>query len=165
MRRIGRMGFGALASGIVLLLSACTTHDRGQNETIGTLAGAGLGGYIGSEVGGSGTSGAVGAAMGTLAGAMIGQDIGRRLDEADRIQHARTTQRSLENSPTGQTNEWENPDTRNRGQVQPTRTYENESGQPCREFQQTIIVNGEEVDGYGTACRQADGSWKIVNEG
>ena len=32
----------------------------------------------------------------------------------------------------------------------------------CREFQQTIVVNGEQQQGYGKACRQPDGTWKIV---
>ena len=32
----------------------------------------------------------------------------------------------------------------------------------CREFQQTIVVNGQEQPGYGKACRQPDGTWKIV---
>jgi len=165
MRRIATRHLGVLTSGLFLVLSACASHQhRGPNETIGTLAGAGIGGYLGSEIGGEGTSGAVGAAMGTLAGAMIGQDIGKRLDEADRREHARTTQHTLENTPTGRTKEWENPDTGNRGRVQPTRTYENADGRPCREFTQTIVIDGEEVQGHGTACRQPDGTWKIVSE-
>jgi hypothetical protein len=32
----------------------------------------------------------------------------------------------------------------------------------CREFQQTITVGGQTQEAYGTACRQSDGSWKIV---
>jgi len=37
-----------------------------------------------------------------------------------------------------------------------------DSGAYCREFQSEIIVGGERETGYGTACRQPDGSWKIV---
>lgn len=33
-----------------------------------------------------------------------------------------------------------------------------------REFTQQITVNGKTEDAYGTACRQPDGSWKIVQE-
>jgi len=29
-----------------------------------------------------------------------------------------------------------------------------------REYQTRVIINGEEVDAYGTACLQPDGSWK-----
>lgn len=42
------------------------------------------------------------------------------------------------------------------------RTFADTSGQPCREFQQTIVVAGQQQQGYGTACRQPDGSWRIV---
>ena len=35
--------------------------------------------------------------------------------------------------------------------------------QDCREFQTTITIDGREQPGYGTACRQSDGSWKIVS--
>jgi hypothetical protein len=37
------------------------------------------------------------------------------------------------------------------------------TGRPeCREFQQTITINGKTEKAYGTACRQADGTWRIV---
>ena len=32
----------------------------------------------------------------------------------------------------------------------------------CREFQQTITVNGVEQKAYGTTCQQADGTWRIT---
>jgi hypothetical protein len=34
---------------------------------------------------------------------------------------------------------------------------------PCREFQQNIIIDGKRQKAHGTACRQPDGSWRIVN--
>jgi surface antigen len=36
------------------------------------------------------------------------------------------------------------------------------NGTYCREFQQTITVGGQTQEGYGTACKQPDGAWKIV---
>lgn len=33
----------------------------------------------------------------------------------------------------------------------------------CREYTKTIRVNGRKESGYGTACRQPDGSWMIVS--
>lgn len=36
-------------------------------------------------------------------------------------------------------------------------------GQFCREYQGIILVGGLKTNGYGTACLQPDGSWKIVN--
>ena len=33
----------------------------------------------------------------------------------------------------------------------------------CREFQTTIVVDGQPQDAHGTACQQPDGSWQVVN--
>lgn len=33
----------------------------------------------------------------------------------------------------------------------------------CREYTTTAYVNGRPVETYGTACRQPDGSWRIVS--
>jgi hypothetical protein len=35
-------------------------------------------------------------------------------------------------------------------------------GQTCREYQTTAIIEGRPQPSYGTACLQADGTWKIV---
>ena len=34
----------------------------------------------------------------------------------------------------------------------------------CREYTQTFSVGGKKQTGYGTACQQPDGSWKVVSE-
>jgi len=75
-----------------------------------------------------------------------------------------TLQNALEYNRTNQASSWVNPDTGGTGTVVPTRTFESSSGQPCREFQQTIVIGGREEQGYGTACRQPDGTWRIVSE-
>lgn len=33
----------------------------------------------------------------------------------------------------------------------------------CREYTKEIIIDGETQTAYGTACMQADGSWRLVN--
>jgi surface antigen len=65
--------------------------------------------------------------------------------------------------PSGQSVAWQNPDSGNAGTVMPTRTYQTASGQYCREYQQTISVGGERHQSYGTACRQPDGTWRIIS--
>ena len=35
------------------------------------------------------------------------------------------------------------------------------SREVCREYTKTIYIGGKAVEGYGTACRQQDGSWEI----
>ncbi|HYW77842.1 MAG TPA: RT0821/Lpp0805 family surface protein, partial [Gammaproteobacteria bacterium] len=63
---------------------------------------------------------------------------------------------------TGVPSAWRNPDTGNEYSVTPTRTYESEAG-PCREYTIDAIIGGKKEKVYGTACRQADGSWKNVS--
>ena len=65
-------------------------------------------------------------------------------------------------SPNNAVGQWQNPNTGNSGTITPTQTYTASNGAPCREFTQTIYVGGYPEQGYGTACRQADGSWQIV---
>ncbi len=77
---------------------------------------------------------------------------------------ADTFQYALENNPTNEPSDWVNPDTIRSGMVVPTRTFENAQGQPCREFVTTIIIADQEEQGYGTACRQPDGSWALVGD-
>jgi surface antigen len=86
------------------------------------------------------------------------------LDAPEQEAMTDTVQHALEYNPTQQAAEWVNPDSGRSGAVTPTRTFENAQGQPCREFTTTIIIGGKEEQGYGTACRQPDGSWQIVSE-
>jgi surface antigen len=44
----------------------------------------------------------------------------------------------------------------------PTRTYESAEG-PCREYSLDAEIGGKTEQVYGTACRQPDGSWRIVD--
>ncbi|RMF73847.1 MAG: glycine zipper 2TM domain-containing protein [Alphaproteobacteria bacterium] len=147
----------------VLLAGACTATGQGEKEAAGTIIGGALGGLLGAELGGHGDSKVIGAALGTFLGAAIGNEIGKSLDRADRLALERAQYEALERTPSGQRSEWVNPDTGHHGWVEPKPAYKNEEGQYCREFTQTIYVGGKEATGYGTACRQPDGSWKIVS--
>lgn len=144
----------------VLVLSGCAA-GTGPKEGAGTLIGAGTGALLGSHVG-SGKGRLVAVAIGTLAGAMIGQDIGRSLDKADQIAMQQNAQYALEHAPTNTSTPWRNPDTGNSGQITPIETYQTSSGEYCREYQQTVWIGGQEQQAYGTACRQPDGTWKII---
>ncbi|MEM7401036.1 MAG: RT0821/Lpp0805 family surface protein [Pseudomonadota bacterium] len=143
-----------------MTLSACATNPYGgysapSKETQGAVAGGVIGGLLGSTVGdGRGTVWA--AAAGTLIGALAGAHIGRQLDGRDRYYAGQT----LETAPTGATKEWVNPDSGTAYSVTPTHTYESQ-GTPCREFTMDAEVGGQSEQVYGTACRQADGSWKM----
>lgn len=142
------------------LLSACA-QDAGQKQQVGTLLGAGLGALAGAQIGG-GKGRLAAVALGTLAGAYMGGEVGKSLDKADRMQLQRTTQDSLEYNKTGQASSWSNPDSGHGGTVTPTRTVQTADNTPCREFESTVRIDGREETATGTACRQPDGSWRVV---
>ena len=151
--------FITVISGI-LALSVLTSCETKQQQ--GALMGAAAGGLIGSQFGGDSGGKALGIGIGALLGGLAGGAIGKSMDEQDKMKMQRTTQRALERSRTGQTSSWRNPDSGHSGTVTTTRTFQN-NGRYCREFTQTITVGGKTQKGYGTACRQPDGSWQIVS--
>jgi surface antigen len=142
---------GVFASLMFVYGCETTTHAQ-EGEVIGAV----IGGVVGSQVGRGDTRTAA-IILGTIAGSMIGRHIGETMDDTDRMM----TARSLNESRTGQSTSWVNPDTGYEYTVTPTRTYE-ASGGPCREFQLDATVGGRtDQDVYGTACLQADGSWLV----
>ena len=63
----------------------------------------------------------------------------------------------------GETIQWR--DGRASGAVTVLRDGTSTTGRYCREFQQEIRVDGVKERAYGTACRNADGSWEVVSTG
>lgn len=153
-------------AGLSLALAACQQPGAGpgqigvNNTTGGTLVGAGLGGLLGNQFGSGAGKGAA-TLLGVLAGGFLGSQVGKSLDEAD-LQYAnRSTQSALDQGVSGQPVAWRNPDSGHEGTITPRPAYR-QNDTYCREFTQTITVGGQTQDAYGTACRQPDGSWKIV---
>ncbi|MCP5368179.1 MAG: glycine zipper 2TM domain-containing protein [Hyphomicrobiales bacterium] len=145
---------------VAVALAAC--QGSGPKQTGGTLIGAGLGALAGSQIGGgSGKLAAV--AIGALGGAWLGSEIGKSLDRADRSMMERNAQYSLENNRTGATSTWQNPDSGHSGTMTPTNTYQTSSGNYCREYETTVIIDGREERAFGRACRQPDGTWQVAN--
>lgn len=156
------IGKAAMIGALTITLAACTTADSGQKQTAGTIIGAIGGAVLGSKIGG-GSGRVAAAAAGTLLGAWLGSEVGKSLDRADRLAMARA-QKTAYTAPIGQRITWENPDSGHAGEIIPTREgVDRETGAYCREFQNKVMIGGKEEVAYGTACRQPDGSWKIVN--
>lgn len=141
------------------ILSGCVT-DQGNKQLIGSVIGAGAGGYAGSNIGG-GKGKLAATAAGAILGGLFGNSIGSSLDRADK-QYAMRAQNTALAAPVGKSIAWSNPKTGNHGRVTPTRTgRDTRTGAYCREYQTEVIVGGEAQVGYGTACRMPDGDWKI----
>lgn len=95
----------------------------------------------------------------------LAQNYGESLGETEQLAVANTFQYALENNKSGTAATWNNPDSALSGSTIPLRTFQTAEGVYCREYQQVIIIGGKKEKGYGTACRQADGSWRIVAPG
>jgi surface antigen len=132
--------------------------DRGlvSSEVVGGVIGGAVGGVAGAQFGkGKGkTAATIG---GAIVGVLVGASVGRSMDEVDQ----NCVGRILEHAPDRQRIKWEN----GRGEdyaVVPLRTYQ-DNGTYCREYQTAATIGGKVQHVYGTACRQPDGAWKIVN--
>lgn len=136
-------------------------YNYGSNVGIspsvgGTIVGALIGGLGGSAIGsGSGRTAAI--IGGVAAGAVIGNSVGRSMEAVDHAQ----VQNTLENGRTGSPVIWNNPNTGNRYEVTPTRTYQTAGQRYCREYISRATVAGRDQQIYGTACRMPDGSWQL----
>jgi surface antigen len=150
-----------------VLLAGCANSGNGPGEfganktTAGGLLGA-VGGAVAGSQFGQGKGRIAAAAAGTLLGALIGSEVGSSLDRADQ-QYARRAQTQAQAAPIGQSIVWSNPESGHSGTITPVREGRVAStGEYCREFQQTVTVGGQSQQAYGTACRQPDGSWRVV---
>ena len=167
------MKFSSLIAAVAAgsMLAACAPQGSAPNRgvmqgggvnkaDVGTLAGAIGGGVLGHNIGG-GSGKTIATIGGTLLGAYLGNSVGSSLDNADMAAYHEASQRALETAQPGQSLPWKNAQTGNYGTVTPKSYYKNQAGEYCREYTQTLVVGGKKQDGYGTACRQPDGSWQI----
>jgi surface antigen len=139
-----------IGAALALALGAgCGSSEAGRRATVGAGAGAAAGGLIG---------GGGGALVGGLFGGAMGARRGYELDREDRERAAEV----LETTPTDETEEWTNPDTGARYRMTPVETFRSDAGDPCREFMIEGYERGEPAEVRGKACRQEDGSWRIV---
>lgn len=168
-----------LLTGALVLLAACQTTggngyhsacgNTGPNQTgqiVGALLGALAGGYGGSHIGkGSGQLWATGAGavLGAGAGAHVGGKIGQNQQNAqDCYTHPYHAEQRAISAPVGTTVKWDNYQTDNQGQARTLNEYQTDSGLQCREFVNEVRIGGRVEKVYGTACRQPDGSWRII---
>jgi surface antigen len=165
MKRTSRSAAAALS---MMLLTACASSGDPRRDAVANeeTAGAIVGGIIGGVLGHQFGSGRGNTAM-TVAGATAGALIGGRLarDRAVSRHEQEAAYMALESAPSGASVAWQDPDGYSQGYYQPQRTWRSQSGVYCREFQQTVVIGGREQQAYGTACRQPDGSWRVISGG
>ena len=146
----------------VLIIAGCATSSYSERQTSGGLLGAALGGLLGAQFGsGAGQLASVG--IGVLVGALVGSDIGQSMDEVDYMRANQAVNRS-KSVPLGEEIIWNHPDSGHYGSITPTRDGYTQSGRYCREFFQTITIDGRTEDAHGIACREPDGTWRLLQQ-
>ncbi len=128
----------------------------GPKERAGTLAG-GVGGGMVARAAGASPAGIIG---GMLLGRLIGGAIGTSLDQRDQQLAIQAAQQSFQ-GPVGQPNPWRNPDSGNSGEITTVREFQNDLGEVCREYRETVrTADGQQEVVTGIACRGGDGVWR-----
>jgi surface antigen len=142
-------------------VAACSANS-GPKEVGGTAAGAVAGGLIGNAIGGSAGNRVAGTLLGAAIGGVVGNRIGASLDEEDRRRAYAAQVQALDAGPSGAPVAWRNPDSGRYGNVVPGPSYA-QNGVTCRQYTETIFIDGTPQTERGTACRNSDGTWTAVN--
>jgi surface antigen len=158
----------------VVALTACAKIDADmQNVNVGGIAGAVVGalagGFAGAEFGG-GLGQTLYISAGVMTGASIGYEAGTILYPSDQAAYDNNARMALNTSTNGKVSDWANLETGNSGIFTPTKTFVTGDGRSCRNYRSTLALQAEgDKTGVithqeGTACQQADGSWRSVSK-
>ena len=129
----------------------------GTKTQIGAAGGAAAGGLLAAVAGAS----PVGLAAGVILGGLAGGAVGNMLDNDDKEAALKAQQQSLASTPDGKTTSWTDPSDGHTGTYTPKNTYTTKDGKICRDYQQTVTINGKQETATGTACRMADDTWRV----
>lgn len=153
-------------------LTACAelnTQDINFGGVAGAVVGGVAGGMVGAEFGG-GLGQTLFMGAGALVGASVGYEAGSILYPSDQAAYDNNARLALAGSADGASSRWSNPETGNSGIFTPTQTYITSSGRACRDYRATLALRNDGAETgviarqAGTACQQADGSWRSVGE-
>jgi surface antigen len=138
----------------------CGGSSNRNQEAAGAIAGAIIGGVIGNQV----FKGERG--LGTVAGVVLGGVAGAQLaksgDDCDQYYASNAYYDAFENNDPHERVSWRNPRSGNYGYVEPAEYYQDRRGRQCRAYEQEIYVNGRRQIAEGVACRNRDGTWRII---
>lgn len=151
-RDMKKQGLLFLSLAFAVLATGCATQEQ-----TGTLVGASTGALIGSTLGRGPGGHFAGMVGGALVGGFIGNRIGKAMDDEDRRRAAEAQYAAFER---GERQEWRNPNG-HYGYIEP-RPYYTYHDMRCREFSQTVVINGRPETMVGRACRNPDGTWHEV---
>ncbi len=129
-------------------LAGCNSVSGGQQGLWNSQFGANATGVAGDEAS-------------TAIALLQSNEFGQSLDKSDQMAVAEAQKQALRSKGLGVSIAWQNEETGRHGRVRPGPVYQiNDT--TCREFTHEMILNGVPLSSRGTACREADGSWKTI---
>ncbi len=142
----------------------------GEKAQIGAAAGGTGGGLLAWGVGG----GPAGIAAGVILGTLTGGAIGDLLDNDDKAERFKAEQMARDNAaaaaaetesqaPAPSTESTPStPKVKETGSGDESDTYVTKEGRTCRDYEQSVTIDGKTETAVGTACL-VDGAWKVTN--
>jgi len=100
--------------------------------------------------------------FGVVGGGLIAGQLGTNLSDRERIRGIEAEYRALESTPAGEPVAWRDERTGHGGTVTATAPYRVGS-QDCRSYTHVIEADGTSRTARGTACRNRDGSWTLLD--
>lgn len=95
--------------------------------------------------------------------ASLGQpDLYADLTDEDVALAAAELQIVLETTPDGQEGAWQNTSSGHGGTIRPIRTHMTDTGYFCRDYHETLNIDGRQATYANTACRNDDARWVWV---
>ena len=128
-----------------------------NREVVGAILGGAIGATVGSRAG-EGRDRRVMTLGGAVIGAVVGGAIGRSMDEADQACAAQ----ALEYAKLEQSVVWDDPERGASYTITPTQVVRSSRGDECRKYLLQSAVGGRVQKHSGTACRQDNGAWTLV---
>jgi len=150
-----------LVAGSLAACAATPETGQGAKENTGTAVGALAGALVGSQFGGNTASRLAAGVAGAAIGGFIGNRIGASMDDEDKRRAYAAQMQALESGQSGAAVAWKNPDSGRYGSVIPGPAYQ-QAGNTCRQYTQTIYIDGRPQTARGAACRNPDGTWTPV---
>ncbi|WP_309084089.1 RT0821/Lpp0805 family surface protein [Chelativorans sp.] len=99
---------------------------------------------------------------GITGGGLIMRELGADLGRRERLAAIDAEYRALETAPAGQPVTWQGGGNGRSGTVTAAQPYRVGS-QDCRPYSHSVIAGGTTRTARGTACRNADGSWTLLD--
>ena len=130
---------------------------RCNRVVLGGMLGGATGAVLGSTVDkNDGRSAAI--VGGAIIGVLVGGAIGQYMDSVDQ----NCVGQILEHTPDGRSIAWRNSDNDFAYQVTPKAAFQTGDGRTCRNYVTEVWIDDQQQQVFGTACRQPDGSWKVI---